>query len=48
VFDERRWLGFLEAFLAAGNGGGLDGVDDGGALRWNLDVSLVAAEEDGQ
>lgn len=44
---EGRRLGVLEAFLAPGGGGHAGGVEEGGALRGDLGVLLLAEEEDG-
>ena len=45
MLNKRRWFSFVKTFFVASNSGSLDSIDDGGALRWYLDISLVAAEE---
>lgn len=46
AFEKRRWFCLFKTSLAESNRGGPDSMDDCGALRWHLHVSLVAAEED--
>jgi hypothetical protein len=43
---QRRGLRMMEALLAHRDGGCFDCVDNGRALGWDFDVSLVTTEED--